>query len=116
MDPTLLTVTSTSGLPDLVTGLAAAVGARDWPRLAGWIALAVLAVANLINPLRWVSPPVARLVIVYVITAIGGAAGSLIAGAAWTGALGAAVTACLVVLRTPGAYATIERSYDEVRP
>ena len=100
MDPTLLTVTSTSGLPDLVTGLAAAVGARDWPRLAGWIALAVLAAANLINPLRWVSPPIARLVIVYAITAIGGAA----------------VTACLVVLRTPGAYAAIERSYDEVRP
>jgi hypothetical protein len=115
MDPTL-TMTSTSAIPDVISGLAAAVGARDWPRLAGWIALAVLAAANLINPLRWVSPPVARLVIVYAVTAIGGAAGSLIAGAAWSGALGAAVTACLVVLRTPGAYATIERSYDEVRP
>lgn len=114
--PELLVDTSTSALPSLVAGVAEAVGARDWPRLVGWAVVAVLAVANLINPLRWVRPVPARMAIVYAVAALGGLAASLIAGAAWSGALGSAVTAALVVLRTPGAYDALERAYDEARP
>lgn len=114
--PEIVVDTSTSALPGLVAGVAEAVGARDWPRLVGWAVIAVLAAANLVNPLRWVRPTPARMAIVYAVAALGGLAASLIAGAAWSGALGSAVTAALVVLRTPGAYDALERAYDEARP
>lgn len=106
----LTTTTTAAGLPDVVQGIAAAVGARDWLALSGWIIGALLFIADWTDVLRFFSGVGRTVAVASIATAIAWAAAAVLPGTTLAAVVGAALMAGVsAALRPP---ALIEARFD----
>ena len=101
MDTIELTTTATgAGLPDVVSGIAAAVGAKDWLALSGWIVGALIFIADWTDVLRFFSGVGRTVAVAFIATAIAYAAAAVLPGTTLVAVLGAADPP-IVIASTP---------------
>jgi hypothetical protein len=111
MEP-ILTATSAPDIGSILSGAIGAARTGAWVPFSAWIAWALLAVANVVNVLRWTSGA-GRTVGVYVIAAVTAYATAATVPGSSVAALVLSVVGALAALaRTPGAYDAIERGFS----